>query len=197
LAEDNLPQLARHTSRKGLGAMDFVQFNDPSQPALMAHRNDIQYAADQAGIPSCLLAAIVWRESGGQNVYQEGVPRGPGCGVGLAQITAGVDWSNPDDPTYQGYHLMTPADNLYVAANFFLKGLVQSASNAQAHDPLAFSNACRGQIVFAVACGYNAGWGAVQSALQQGVDADTRTTNGYGADVLAKYIALVNASHNS
>ncbi len=104
--------------------MDFVKLNDPSHPELMKYQNDIQYAADQASIPACLLAAIVWRESGGQNIYQIGVPHGPGCGVGLTQITAGVDWSNPDDPTFQGYHLMTPSDNLYVSANFFLKGLV-------------------------------------------------------------------------
>jgi len=177
--------------------MDFVKFNDPAHPALMQYRNDIQYAADQAGIPACLLAAIVWRESGGQNILQIGMQPGPGCGVGLTQITAGVDWSNPNDPTYQGYHLMQPADNLYVAATFFLKGLVQNAQNAEQNNPQAFTASCRGQIVFAAACGYNAGWGAVSAAMQQGVDADTKTTNGYGADVLAKYITLVNDSHNA
>jgi hypothetical protein len=36
----------------------------------MKYQNDIQYAVNQAGIPACLLAAIVWRESRGQNVYQ-------------------------------------------------------------------------------------------------------------------------------
>lgn len=175
--------------------MDFVKFNDPQQPALMAYRNDIQYASDQAGIPSCLLAAIVWRESGGQNIYQEGVPKGVGCGVGLTQITAGVDWSDPNDPTYQGYHLMTPAENLYVAANYFLRGLLQNAQQAQANDPQAFAQACRNQLIFATACGYNAGWGAVTRAIAQGVDADSETTNGYGGDVLMKYITLANGSH--
>ncbi|HEX3670251.1 MAG TPA: hypothetical protein VHT92_00970 [Candidatus Cybelea sp.] len=172
-----------------------MKFKDPSHPALMNYQNDIQYAADQASIPACLLAAIVLRESGGQNIYQIGMAHGPGCGVGLTQITAGVDWSNPNDPTFQGYHLMTPADNLYVSANFFLKGLVQSATSAEQNNSAAFKASCRNEIVFAVACGYNAGWGAVQSAMAQGVDADTKTTNGYGADVLAKYVALVNASH--
>jgi hypothetical protein len=168
-----------------------------AHPELMQYRNDIQYASDQAGIPACLLAAIVWRESGGQNIYQIGMPKGPGCGVGLTQITAGVDWTNPNDPTYQGSHLMTPADNLYVAANYFLKGLVQNAQAAEANSPQAFQASCRGQIVFAAACGYNAGWGAVQNAMQQGVDVDTMTTNGYGADVLAKYVTLVNDSHQA
>ncbi|MGA8574165.1 MAG: transglycosylase SLT domain-containing protein [Candidatus Cybelea sp.] len=175
--------------------MDFVKFKSAAHPELMKYRNDIQYAADQAAIPSCFLAAIVWRESGGQNIYQIGMPHGPGCGVGLTQITAGVDWSNPSDPTYQGYHLMTPSDNLLVSATYFLKGLVQNAENAETNNAQAFSASCRGQVVFAAACGYNAGWGAVSSAMQQGVDADTKTTNGYGADVLAKYTALVNDSH--
>lgn len=175
--------------------VDFVKFNVPAHPELMQYQNDIIYASGQANIPSCLLAAIVWRESGGQNIYQIGVPKGPGCGVGLTQITAGVDWTNTNDPTYQGYHLMTPSDNLFVAANYFLKGLVQSAQNAETNNLAAFQKSCRGQIVFAVACGYNAGWGAVSAAMNQGVDADTKTTNGYGADVLSKYIELVNASH--
>jgi Transglycosylase SLT domain len=177
--------------------MDFVKFNDPAHPELMKYQNDILYASAQANIPSCLLAAIVLRESGGQNILQHGVPPGPGCGVGLTQITAGVDWANMGDPTYQGYHMLKPADNLYVAANFFLRGLVKSAESAKANDPAAFEKSCRGQLVFAVACGYNAGWGAVESAMSQGVDADTKTTNGYGADVLAKYSMLVADSHKN
>jgi hypothetical protein len=177
--------------------MDFVKFNDPSHPELMKYQSDIVYASGKANIPSCLLAAIVWRESGGQNILQIGMQPGPGCGVGLTQITAGVDWSNIKDPMYQGYHLMVPADNLYVAANYFLRGLVQSAQNAESNNPAAFQQSCRGQIIFAAACGYNAGWGAVSAAMNQGVDADTKTTNGYGADVLAKYISLVNDSHNN
>ncbi|HEY2476086.1 MAG TPA: transglycosylase SLT domain-containing protein [Candidatus Cybelea sp.] len=177
--------------------MDFVKFNDPQHPQLMQHQSDILYASGQANIPSCLLAAIVWRESGGQNVLQKGVKPGPGCGVGLSQITSGVDWADINDPKFQGYQLLQPADNLYVAANYFLKGLVQSAENAEDNNLTAFRRCCRGQIIFAAACGYNAGWGAVSAAMNQGVDADTMTTNDYGADVLAKYITLVNDSHGN
>jgi hypothetical protein len=177
--------------------MDFVKFNDPSHPELMQYQNNIVYAAGQGNIPSCLLAAIVWRETGGKNILQIGVPPGPGCGVGLTQITSGVDWTDINDPKYQGYHLMQPADNLLVAATYFLKGLVQNAINAENNNPQAFQTSCRGQVIFAAACGYNAGWGAVTAAISAGVDADTKTTNGYGADVLAKYVALVTASHKN
>jgi hypothetical protein len=177
--------------------MDFVKFNDPSHPELMQYQNDIVSAAAQGNIPSCFLAATIWRETGGQNILQIGVPPGPGCGVGLAQITYGVDWTDINDPKYQGYHLMQPADNLSVAAIYFLKGLVQNAINAENNNPQAFKTSCRGQVIFAAACGYNAGWGTVTAAMSAGVDADTKTTNGYGADVLAKYIALVNASHKN
>src|SRR6516165_8280465 len=177
--------------------MDFVKFNDLAHPELMKYQNDILYASAQANIPSCLLAAIVWRETGGQNILQIGVPPGPGAGVGLTQITAGVDWSDINDPKYHGYHLMQPADNLYVAANYFIKGLVQSAEDAETNNSAAFQRSCRGELIFAVACGYNAGWGAVIDAMSEGVDADTKTTNGYGADVFAKYLTLVNNSHNN
>jgi hypothetical protein len=51
-------------------ANGLVKFKDPAHPQLMKYQNDIQYAVNQAGIPACLLAAIVWRESRGQNVYQ-------------------------------------------------------------------------------------------------------------------------------
>jgi len=46
-----------------------------------------------------------------------------------------------------------------------------------------------------VAAGYNAGWGKVQLAMLEGVDADTQTTNGYAADVLSRYEAFVVESH--
>ena len=174
--------------------MNFVKFNAPDYPALMAYQNDIQYASDQATIPACLLAAIVWRETGGQNEYQIGMPHGPGCGVGLTQITSGVDWSSIDDPTYQGYHLMTPADNLYVAANYFLRGLMKSAEAAKTENPIGFETSCRGQIIYAVAAGYNAGFGAVLDAITRGIDVDTLTTNGYAGDCLQKFITLVDAS---
>ncbi len=174
--------------------MNFVGFNAPNHPALMAYQHDINGEAEVAKIPPCLLAAIVWRESGGQNILQEGMSPGPGCGVGLTQITAGVDWSLPQNPSFQGYDLLHPADNLYVAAAFFLAPLISQAERAQRDTPAPFAVACKGQIVYAVAAGYNAGWGAVQTAMFRGVDADEYTSNNYAKDVLGKYALLVQES---
>lgn len=174
--------------------MNDVRFNAPEHPALMAYQNAINGEAEIAKIPPCLLAAIVWRESGGQNILQLGVPPGPGCGVGLTQITSGVDWTDIAHPRYQGYDLLDPADNLYVAAAFFLAPLVSQAARAQRDTPAPFALSCKGQIVYAVAAGYNAGWGAVQKAMFRGVDADEYTSNNYAKDVLGKYALLVQES---
>ena len=171
--------------------MNFASFNAPQHPALMAYQHDINGEAEIAKIPPCLLAAIVWRESSGQNILQEGMPPGPNCGVGLTQITAGVDWSNLAQPTFQGYRLLDPADNLYVAAAFFLAPLISQAARAQRDTPAPFTLSCKGQIIYAVAAGYNAGWGKVSLAMAQGVDCDTFTTNRYATDVLSKYELLV------
>ena len=174
--------------------MNFVRFDAPNHPVLMTFQDAINGEAEIAKIPPCLLAAIVWRESGGQNILQEGVPPGPECGVGLTQITAGVDWSNPSAPTFQGYPLLNCADNLYVAAAFFLAPLISQAARAQRDTPSAFETACRGQIIYAVACGYNAGWGKVRRAMAEGVDCDSFTSNNYAKDVLGKYALLVDES---
>jgi hypothetical protein len=175
--------------------MDFVVFNAPAHPALMTWQSEINSESEIARIPPCLLAAIIWRETGGTNEYQIGMPHAPGCGVGLTQITEGVNWSNPDDPTLHGYRLMKPADNLYVAAAYFLAPLISDAVRAQRDRAQAFAIACRGQDVFAVAAGYNSGWGAVMRAMDASVDADHFTTNNYASDVLSKYAVLVADSH--
>ena len=177
--------------------MDFIRFNDPSSPALMAYASAINSEAQLADVPPCALAAIVARETGGRNIFQEGMQRGPGCGVGLTQITSGVDWSNPADPTYQGYHLLKPADNIYVCAAFFLKGLIAAAHRLAINNPTGFARSCRDQIIFAMAVGYNGGWGMVQTAVANGVDADGDTTDGYGTWVYAKYLELLSASHRN
>jgi len=176
--------------------MDYIHFHAPSHPALMQWQSPINNESEIAKIPPCLLAAIVWRETGGVNELQIGVPTGPGCGVGLTQITSNVDWSNISDPTYAGYHIYTkPADNLYVAAAYYLAPLLASAARAQRDYPAEFTVSCHGQQVVFVAAGYNAGLGAVQNAMAQGVDVDIFTTNGYAADCLSKYESLVAESH--
>ncbi len=176
--------------------MDFVRFNAPSHPALMAYQHDVNGEAEIAKIPPCLLAAIVWRETGGQNILQIGMEPGPGCGVGLTQITSDVDWSAPAKPSYQGYDLLVAADNLYVAAAFFLAPALAAAVRLQRDNPAGFSVACHGQLVYGAAGAYNAGTGALQQAVAQGVDLDVYTTNNYASDVLAKYLALVGESHS-
>ena len=85
-------------------------------------------------------------------------------------------------------------DNLYVAAAFFLAPLMSQAARAQRDTPSAFETACRGQIIYAVACGYNAGWGKVRQAMAEGVDCDGFTSNNYAKDVLGKYALLVDES---
>ncbi|MGH7738331.1 MAG: transglycosylase SLT domain-containing protein [Candidatus Tyrphobacter sp.] len=176
--------------------MDFVRFNAPSHPALMVYASAVNTEADIAHCPPCLLAAIMWRETGGTNELEIGVPPGPGCGVGLCQITSNVTWSSLSDPTYDGYHILTkPADNLYVAAAYYITPNLANAARAQRDNPAAFALACEGQEVMAVAAAYNGGWGIVQRAMDRSVSVDRFDTNGYGADVLRKYITLVSESH--
>ena len=174
--------------------MNYVMFNAPAHSELMRYASEVNSEAEIAKAPPCFVAAIMWRETGGQNIYQTGVPRGPGCGVGLTQITSGVDWSNIDDPMLDDFHLMLPADNLYACSAYYAVPLLSRAARLQRDNSNAFDASCRGQLAFAAAAGYNAGWTAVLRAVAKGIDADAFTTNGYAADVLAKYKALVEES---
>lgn len=174
--------------------MDLVKFKAPSAPAINQWASQINHACSGTNVPPCLLAAIVARESNGRNVFQAGVPMGPGCGVGLCQITFGVNWET-DRPTFNGLDLLTPSSNLHVAVYSFLIDLIGNAVAAQRNDTAAFGRACRGQVVFAAAAGYNAGWGKVELALALGVDADEYTTDGYAGDVFNRYLAFVTESH--
>lgn len=175
--------------------MDKVTFKSAKHPEIQLWANQINVACAGTIVPACLLAAIVSRETEGKNIYQIGVPRGEGCGVGLCQITAGVNWSDINNPTFNGKNLMDPATNLCVAVDDFLIGLVQNAQDAQFTSPVSFKAACRNQQAFAAAAGYNAGWGKVEEALEQSVDADRYTTNDYAADVLQRYTNFVAESH--
>lgn len=150
-------------------------FDVPWHPALMRYAGQYRNAADRtARVTPCMLAAIVNRETGGQNIVQIGAPRGPGSGVGLTQITSGVDWSNLDDPIYPGYgSLLDPQINLDVCAIEFLEPLlVEFDGNHQA----AFA-------------AYNAGAGAVSQALALGLSPDAYTTgHDYGRSVFRDWI---------
>ena len=174
--------------------MNFVDFHSPTHPALNALARTINAEARIAKVPACFLAAIVNRETGGRNIFQTGMPLGDGCGVGLTQITSGVVWNKAkmDDPTFEGYHLMDEASNLYVAAAFFIAPLIQSALRLQRDAPVSFDRFGNGQVAYYAAAGYNEGWNAVLSRFDQGIDPDGGTTDNYAKAVAAMYDAFVN-----
>lgn len=151
-------------------------FNVPWHPALMKFGAAYTAAsrATNGLVSPCMLAAIVERETGGQNIFQIGVPHGDGCGVGLTQITYGVNWSSPDHPTYPNYgDLFDPMINLKVAAVEFLAPLMRQFSDNR-------------RAAFAA---YNAGAGPVSNAIGQGKDPDSVTTRGdYGQDIFFHWI---------
>lgn len=167
----------------------------------MQFASAINNEAEIAKVPPCALAAIVARETGGQNILQYGadpatglLPDGSTAGVGLCQITAGVDWSDPAHPKYKGYDLWNPADNLYVAAAWFLAPAIATATRLQRDYPATFARFGDGQILFWAFAAYNAGDGWIEEAASQGRNPDNGTTDGYAADAYSKYLAFVQAS---
>jgi len=174
--------------------MDFIKFAAPAHPALDSFRDAINNEAIIGKVPPCALAAIVMRETGGRNIFQIGMPKGDGCGVGLTQITAGVDWANPDDPRYQGYRLLDPQQNLYVAAAYFLSPAIKDCLQLREQHGQTMARFSNEILYFAFAA-YNAGFGAVQSAIENGEDPDSHTTDTYGAGTLAFYQQFVTSSH--
>ena len=156
-------------------------FNVPWRPALMRYAEGYREAAsDTAFVDPCMLAAIVARETGGQNVYQFGVPAGPGCGVGICQITSGVDWSVLSSPSFPGYGpLMNPDVNLQVSAKEFLDPLLRSFPGSHLS---AFA-------------AYNLGAKAVKQELRLGLSPDSWTTHhDYGTDVFTSWITFAAVS---
>lgn len=166
---------------------------------LSLYERDINAASLQASVPACLLAAVVMRESGGRNILQVGMPAGPGCGVGLCQITYGVDWSDIKNPQLNGYALLLPRNNLLVAATFFLAPAISECRTLQETKPTIYDVVARGQIVYGAAAVYNGGWGAMQKAIDNGLDVSNYVTGGddgpYCVDVFAKYLAFCEQSH--
>ncbi len=156
-------------------------FNVPQKPLLQRYRLQMAAAAKATKlVDACMLGAIVDRESGGRNVFQEGVAPGPGAGVGLCQITYGVDWSSVSTPVYPGFgRLLDPLVNLRVAAIAFLEPALATFP---------------GNIIAAFAA-YNLGIGGVQNEIAEGLHPDARTTGGnYGSDCLHRYVNFAAAS---
>jgi hypothetical protein len=177
--------------------MDFIDFADPGTPAIDAWRKSINGEAKYTKVPPCALAAIVANETGGRNILQEGVPPGPGCGVGLCQVTSGVDWSSLQQPTYNGFHLMDPGANLYVAAEYFLGPAISFATKLKAADEAKFAAFGDGQILFYAMAAYNEGETAVRDRFESGQNPDNGTTDGYAARAMAHYLAFVAVSHEA
>ncbi len=161
----------------------------------------INAEASVAGVPPCALAAIVQRESQGRNIFQEGVPPGPGCGVGLTQITYNVDWSDPQRPVWvtpsgTRLELLDPAQNLLCSAKFFLRpaiDLMLNLRNLYGAEMSAFSS----EVLYFAFAAYNAGGDQVESAIVRGVDPDTITTDNYASGTLAIYHTLLAESHGN
>jgi hypothetical protein len=157
------------------------EFNVPWRPALMKLRTYASNAARKTKlVEPCMLLAIVDRETGGRNVYQYGMPHGPGCGVGYTQITSGVDWSDPDHPKYPGYgDLFDPQVNFDVCAIEFLEPLLEAFPDNH----------------LAAFAAYNLGLGGVQEEIARGESPDAETTGGdYGHAVFSDWINFTAAS---
>ncbi len=150
--------------------------NFPWRPDITAMADDINWAASTFGqklVTPCMLAAIIERETNFRNILQAGVPPGPGCGVGPCQITAGVDWSDIEHPTFGGLDLLVPRVNMTVAVKFFLVPVLQEFPDAH-------------QAAFDA---YNLGVGGVRAELAAGISPDARTTNGnYGGSVMQGWV---------
>jgi membrane-bound lytic murein transglycosylase MltF len=169
--------------------MDFVDYADPAKPAIDRFRDLINRFAKAASVPPCALAAIVERESGGDPnaISADG-------GYGLCQITSGVDAHGVYTQT--GANMLDPASNLETAARFFLAPAIAQCEQLRARFAPRM-NPIAPEILYFAFCAYNAGFGAVQSAVQNGTDPDARTTNRYGAGTLALYHADLAASHTA
>ncbi len=163
------------------GAQLRPDFKISWRPALAAYAAQYTVAAKATDlVQPCMLAAIVCRETGGQNILQIGMPPGPGCGVGLTQITSGVDWSVASAPTYPGYGpLLDPQTNLRVCASEFLEPLLNMFSDNH----------------LAAFAAYNVGAGNVQQELKEGLSPDAWTTgHDYGTSVFESWINFTAAS---
>lgn len=182
--------------------MDFVPFVVPTSWGWPQGLSDIvNQKARLAGVPSVALGTILEMETEGHNIFQRGVTRGPGCGVGECQITYDVDWTNLDNPLFYGkkhrwrtYQLIQQHDNIECAAvEFLAPAIVQAVALALQYPGTPWSeNAI--YLAFAV---YNAGYDAVSTQLELGLDPDLATTDGYAGRAFALYEAAREKSHNA
>ena len=174
--------------------MDFRPYTDASNSPIYKYRDVINAQAIATNVPACALAAIVEVESGGQNVFQAGFPRGDGCGVGLCQITYDVNWSKPEAPTYNGEALLTPRSNLYVAGRYFLRPALDAAISLRGDYSPFMNTVGNGQLLYWAFAAYNSGVSAIASAARHKRDPDDGTTDNYAARALVIYLRNVEKS---
>jgi hypothetical protein len=181
--------------------MNFTAFLATADPEVGPLADAINAACKGSTVEPCFLAAIIKRESNGRNILQEGVPPGPGCGVGPTQITYDVDWKYVSNPTFKGirfnktYRLMKITDNLECAVKEFLEPLVDNMTKLRKSNPLAYQDYAEGQILIGVAAAYNAGYNAVADAILSGEHVDEVTENSnYATDVYDHCLQFLIAS---
>lgn len=167
--------------------MDFIVYRDPSNPRINQWASLIDKHAQAALVPACALAAIVERESGGDRNARSG-----DGGWGLCQITSGVDANGVYTPT--GQHMLDPDANLEVAAKFFLAPAIKDCLMLREQYGGTMSR-FSDEILYFAFIAYNAGFGAVESAIEAGTDPDAKSTNDYGAGTLQLYRKDLAASH--
>ncbi len=174
--------------------MDFRLYDDRDNPAISKYTDHINLQAKATNVPPCALAAIVEIESGGRNILQAGMPASDGCGVGLCQITYDVNWKNPAAPTYNGFALLTPSANLYVAGRYFFRPAIDAAI-ALRNDYRAWMDTLGdGQLLWWAFAAYNAGPTAIAVAAANKLDPDRATTDHYASRSLAVYLRNVERS---
>jgi len=179
--------------------LDFVPFK-PSDALSAVGRwaGSINNQSKAGRVPPCALVAIVATETGGQNIFEIGVPQGPGAGAGLCQITDGVEWSNPDLPTFYGggrqWGLMDPSSNLYVASRWFLAPAIDECLVLRERLPDAM-NRWSPEILFYAFASYNLGFGGVRDALLENDNPDRFTSDSYATRAYASYKQYLAESH--
>jgi len=178
------------SAHPGAIAVDFTTFiSDPDVPAVAQWAEIINSQAATAGdtaFPPCALGAVISRESRGENVLQAGKKPGPGCGVGLTQITSGVDWSDLSDPKYRTYRLLDTTSNILVAVRFFLIPALNRCLDLR-NEYKAVMETISPQILYFVFAAYNAGFGTVRRSVMASEDPDRHTTHLYAANTLKRY----------
>ena len=155
-------------------------FHVPWRPALMALVSAFNVASETRLVTPCIMAAVADRETNGQNIFQLGVPRGPGCGVGPWQITSGVDWTDLAHPTFPNYGDLTDVMvTARVAAHEFLEGVLEQFPSSHV----------------AAFAAYNLGGGAVAREIAAGISPDAWTTDhDYGLDVFTRFVNFTAAT---